>query len=162
MRYPIIFLILAALLVAMPLEREKRGEHRPSPVDMLMNDAQQAQLKTWLDGSFADVRAMPPSGQLLVMVSFIILTVCAAVVLSYLINSLAALAGLGLSVAVVVLLLAGVLLTLPTGWCQPRQWLQRYLKTHAEFGPFVSRAHTWVWKRRFRRAAAEHGFAREY
>jgi hypothetical protein len=45
---------------------------------------------------------------------------------------------------------------------KPRKALMLRLKKHAEFGPFVSKFSTRMWKKRFRRAAREHGFAREY
>ena len=163
MRYPLILAILCLLIAALPFEKVKKGESRRDMLvgEMLSADQQESAAE-WLANETASLRAMPPLHQLLVLTTGIILLVNAAVLLSYLINSVAAIAGIGLSMTVFVPLLALALISLIIGWRTPRTRLIAYMKKHAEFGPFLSKFSTRLWRKRFRRAAAEHGFASQY
>jgi len=159
MRYPIIFAILCLLVLALPLHRHHKGEPARVPVvNYLLNADQQEASMQWLDSRVNDLRALPPLHQAMAMLTFIILVLSAAVVVAYLVNSLAAIANIGLSLLFVLpLLLLAVI-----GFKNARKALQSYTKAHPEFGPMVSRLNTRLWKRRFNRASREHGFVREY
>lgn len=158
MRYPIIFLILAGLFMAMPTEKAKKDEHRSeAAMAQIFTADEQKAVKGLLDRELAGLRDMSPLHQLLVVSTIIILIINAAVVVSYLINSVAAILGIGISL---VALLPFLLLAVVSK--RARQSLHKRLKAHAEFGPFVSKLSTRLWKRRFKRAAREHGFASQY
>lgn len=158
MRYSIIFIILVALLAVMPMEKAKKGEERSEvAIAQVMSVEQQTAAKHWLDDHVADLRNMPPTHQLLLLTTFIILIINAAIIVSYLINSVAAILGIGVSIAMIL-----PLVLLAIVWQKPRRALYQRMKKHAEFGPFVSKFATRMWKRRFRRAAREHGFATQY
>lgn len=159
MRYSVIFLILAALVLVLPTERVKRDEARPTPIDLVMSDEQQAVVTTWLDGAISHLQSLSPTGQLLVMATFIILIINAAIVVAYLVNSVAAILGIGLSLSLLFTLAMFAMIGWCIGWARPRRALALHLKNHAEFGPFVGRVRTMLWKRRFKRAAREHGFS---
>lgn len=163
MRYPIIFIILAVLIAMIPIEKPKEGEKRSDAlIAYVLSDDEKQGGKAWLDNATAELRAMKPLHQLLVMTTAIILLINAGIVVSYVINSIAAIAGIGFSLAVLLPFILMALIGLLLGWKAPREVLKRHMKEHAEFGPFMSRISTRMWKRRFRRAAKEHGFAREY
>lgn len=158
MRYPIVFLILIALFAMMPMEKAKKDEKRSETlIGFVLSEQEHASAKQWLDSGVEDLRTMPPAHQVLLLATIIILVINAAVVLAYIVNSIAAIANIGVSVA---LFLPLVLLALL--WSKPRRALMQRLKNHAEFGPFVSKWSTRMWKKRFRRAAREHGFASQY
>lgn len=158
MRYSMIFLILVALLAVMPMEKAKKGEKRShAAIAHVMTPEKQTQVKAWLDSQVSGLRDLPPTHQLLLLTTFIILVINAAIVVSYLVNSVAAITGIGISLALIF-----PLLVLALVWRKPRQALYKHMKKHAEFGPFVSKLTTRMWKRRFRRAAREHGFTAQY
>ena len=158
MRYPIVFIILAILFAMVPVEKAGKDEKRSQTLIAYVLSAQEHEsAKQWLDGGVDRLRALPPAHQVLLLTTFIILIINAAVVLAYVIHSIAAIAGIGVSV---VLLLPLILLALLAS--KPRKALMQRLKKHAEFGPFVSKFSTRMWKKRFRRAAREHGFASQY
>lgn len=158
MRYPIVLLILALLFAVMPMEKAKKDEKRSETlVGFVLSDKEHESAKAWLDDGVESLRAMPPMHQVLLLTTIIILVINAAVVLAYIVNSIAAIANIGISI---LLFLPLVLLALVAS--KPRKALMQRLKKHAEFGPFVSKMSTRMWKRRFRRAAREHGFASQY
>ena len=158
MRYPIVFLILAVLFAMMPMEKAKKDEKRSQTlIGYVLSAEEHETVKQWLDSGVDQLREMPPADQVLLLTTIIILAINAAVVVAYLINSIAAIAGIGVSIA---MFLPLVLLALLAS--KPRKALMQRLKKHAEFGPFVSKFSTRMWKRRFRRAAREHGFASQY
>jgi Flp pilus assembly protein TadB len=158
MRYPIIFLILAGLFMIMPTEKAKKDEKRSAAaIAQIMSEGEQKAMKQWLDTELADLREMSPMHQLLVISTIIILIINAAVIVAYLINSVASILGIGISIALFAPLALVALL-----WSKPRKSILRKLEKHAEFGPFTRKMSTRMWKRRFRRAAREHGFASQY
>lgn len=158
MRYPIIFLILAVLFALMPTEKAKKDEKRSEvAIAKVFSEEEQHAVLGMLDKGVNELRAMTPLHQVLVMTTFIILIINAAVVLAYIVNSIAAIANIGVSVAIFLPLVMLAML-----WSKPRKALMKRLKAHAEFGPFVSKWSTRMWQRRFRRAAREHGFASQY
>ena len=157
MRYPAIFAILALLFFAMPDAHAQR-----SPLlDYLLTGQQQELAQSVLDAAVAQLRELPPLHQVLLMTTVTILMVSAGVIVSYLINSIAAITGIGLALAALLPLALIALAGLALGRRKASEALFQRLRHHHEFGPFVSRLHTRAWKRRFRRAAAEHGFARQ-
>ncbi len=158
MRYPIVFLILAVLFAMMPMEKAKKDEKRSETLIGFMLSAEQHDAaKQWLDGGVQQLRQLPPAHQVLLLTTFIILIINAAVVVAYIVNSIAAIANIGVSVAMFLPLVLIAIL-----WSKPRKALMKKLKSHAEFGPFVSKFSTRMWKKRFRRAAREHGFNSQY
>lgn len=158
MRYPIVILILLVLFAMMPVEKAKKDEKRSETlIGFVLSDTEHANAKAWLNKGVEDLRAMPPLHQLLLLTTFIILVINAAVVLAYIVNSIAAIANIGVSVIVFLPLVLLAML-----WSKPRRALMKRLKAHAEFGPFVSKWSTRMWQKRFRRAAREHGFASQY
>lgn len=163
LRYPIIFIILAVLIAMMPTEKPKDGIKRSDMlIVQLFSTEQQESGKAWLDEATAELRAMKPMHQLLAMATAIILIINAGIIVAYLVNSIAAITGIGFSLAVLFLFILLAIIGLLLGWKAPRTGLKNYMKDHAEFGPFMSRLSNRMWKRRFRRAAKEHGFARQY
>jgi len=158
MRYPIIFLILAGLFMVMPTEKAKKDEKRSEvAIAHIMSKDEQKAVKNWLDTELAELREMSPLHQLLLISTMIILIINAAVIVSYLVNSVAAILGIGISIVLFAPLALVALL-----WSKPRKAILRKLEKHAEFGPFTRKMSTRMWKRRFRRAAREHGFASQY
>lgn len=158
MRYPIVILILVALFAMMPMEKAKKDEKRSETlVGYVLSEQEHASAKQWLDNGVKRLRELPPMHQVLLLTTFIILIINAAVVVAYIVNSIAAIANIGISI-----LLFLPLVLLAVVWSKPRKALMKRLKAHAEFGPFVSKFSTRMWQRRFRRAAREHGFASQY
>lgn len=158
MRYPIIAIILVALLAFMPTQKAKPGESRgKATMQKILTADEQKLLKARIDEQLVVLQKLPPLHQLLLISTVIILLINAAVILAYLVNSLAAVLGMGLSLLMVLppLLLALV-------WKPFRKDFHARMKRHAEFGPFVSKWSIRLWRRRFRRAAREHGFASQY
>lgn len=164
MRYPIIFLILLLLIAALPLQRQNQdhSNRKPVAINYVLSEEHQQSAVQWLDKQTETLRNMPPLHQLMLMSTAIILVINAAIVVAYLINSVAGIAGIGISLAALLplLLIAGTGLLF--GWQKPRRALLGYMKKHGEFGPFVSKFTTRMWKRRFRIAQREHGFITEY
>lgn len=158
MRYPVIlFLLLLLAVVAIPL-KERDSDKRAPVMDHVLSPQQQQEGQRWLDSRVNDLRAMPPVHQVLAMTTLTILVVCGAILLSYIVNSVAMILGLGVSM----LLLLPLLLLAMLGIGKARRALKTHLSKHPEFGPLYSRVNTRLWKRRFKRAAREHGFVREY
>lgn len=160
MRYPLVFFILALLIIAVPTERHDRHgkpSHAPA-IDFMLSAHEQDNAKQWLDGRVAYLRDIPPAQQLLVMVTAIILTISAGIILAYIINSVAAILGLGVSLFILALLAIPALL----GGKKSRKALGHRLTHDVAFGPFVSRLKTRAWQKRFAKAAAEHRFTRFY
>jgi hypothetical protein len=158
MRYPILLIMFTLLaLIAMPL-KERDRDKRAAVVTYLLSKPQQEASLRWVDGRVEALRAMPPLQQVLAMTTATILIVCVAVVVSYLINSIAMILGLGVALLAVVPLALLALL----GFKRARAALTQHLKNHPEFGPLHSRLSTRLWQKRFNRAAREHGFAREF
>lgn len=158
MRYPIVFLILAVLFAMMPTEKAASDTKRSQTlIGYVFSPQEHDSAKQWIDGGVNELRAMPPAHQVLLLTTIIILVINAAVVVAYIINSIAAIAGIGVSIAIFLPLVLVALVA-----SKPRKALMQRLKAHAEFGPFVSKFSTRMWKKRFRRAAREHGFASQY
>lgn len=153
MRYPIIMIVLCLLaLVAMPLQERDR-EKRTPVIDHVLPSEQQQAVMAWVDGRVNQLRALPPLHQALAMTTGIILLLSAAVILAYLINSLAAAVNMGFSLG----MLAIFALLALTGLRRCKQALANYVKSHAEFGPIARRYHTKLWQKRYDRAAREYG-----
>lgn len=158
MRYPIILLLLLALaFFAIPL-KERDSDKRAPVADQVLSQAQQHEGMRWLDSRVNDLRAMPPLQQVLAMTSFTVLVICAAILLSYLVNSVAMILGIGLSLLFVLPLALLALL----GIGKARRALKEHVRKHPEFGPLYKRVNARMWKRRFNRASREHGFVRDY
>lgn len=158
MRYGIVFIILAALFMVMPTEKAKKDEKRSEiAVAQVFSKEEQESALNMLDKAVNELREMPPLHQVLVMTTFIILIINAAVVLAYVVNSIASIANIGISV---ILFLPVALVALL--FKSQRKPMMRRLERHPEFGPFVRKISTRMWQRRFRRAAREHGFASQY
>lgn len=163
MRYPLILIILVGLIAMLPTERRVEGKiERPHVADILLSETEQHNAKAWVDGRVDYLRDMAPLHQLLVMATATILLISGGMILSYIINSVAAILGMGVSVAVLLPIGMLALMGLLVGWKKPgHAWMARVSK-HTEFGPFVSRMRTRAWQKRFAKAAKEHRFNRFY
>lgn len=162
MRYAALCLTLAALLFFVPLEKRAQGAPKPDIAATIFTPQEQEAGIAWLDARVDRLRAMPPMQQALAMGMAMVLMVCIACVIAYLINSLAAVAGMGISVLEALLAGMAALLARAVGWKAPAAHFKQRMRRHAEFGPFASRLQTRQWRRRFRLAARKHGFAGEY
>lgn len=158
MRYPVLLLILClCVLIALPL-KERDRDKRQTVVSQLMSADQQARGMAWVDDRVHDLRALPPLHQALAMTTAIILIISVAVIVAYVVNSLAMILGIGIAILAV----SPLLLLAALGIKPARRALQRHLKKHPEFGPMHGRISTRLWQRRYRRAAREQGFVSQY
>ncbi len=105
---------------------------------------------------------MPPLHQAILIITAFIIAVNAAILVAYLINSLAAILGIGFALLLVAPLLLLTLISLPFGWQRPRTMLFGVMKKHPEFGGFTNKLHTMLWQRRRTKAAAANQWAQQY
>lgn len=160
MRYPLLFLIVAiGAFLVFNAHQQGRNAPRPAVIDRVLAAPETETGKVWLDARVEQLRALEPIQQVMVMATIMVLLVCAACILSYVINSLAAILGMGLSLILFCIAALGVLLAAALGWHSPRYKLFARMKSHAETGPLVRQILARQWRRRMKHAAREHGFA---
>jgi drug/metabolite transporter (DMT)-like permease len=165
MRYSLVFLILTILMLAMPVHRHHGAQARSSVATQLLPQHQWSlpswdamfsqQTQTEVNKAMTDLRALPAAQQLLFLVQVIVLMMCGASVISYVLHSIASLAGFSLTLTLLVIFTALLVYGTITRRRKPR--LLKWMERHTEMGPFIRRLKARGWQKRFKRAARAHG-----
>lgn len=167
MRYSLVFLILATLALAMPVKHAVPGKPRDRMISHVMpagvrtdlalpsaGELFSAETQANADAAMKKLRSMPPAHQFLFVLQAMVLTICSACLISYVLHSLGSLAGFSITLTLLTLFVGLLVFGMLTGGKKPRilTWLEKY----TEMGPFIRRMKARGWERRFARNARVH------